>query len=155
MANPPEKLASIHEVSTPPEESYDDFDEEEIAPSSSCGCLWGFHFRALHGRSNIGTQRYLLHQQQEGDQVKENWLLENAKKVREFSEVLAGPKWKNFIRSFSTIYKKRRVQFQYDPQSYALNFDDGGFDRKVEGNSYLQFSNAGYAASPGMNNAKF
>ncbi|CAB4293653.1 unnamed protein product [Prunus armeniaca] len=147
MANPPEKLASIHEVSTPPEESYDDFDEEEIAPSSSCGCLWG--------RSNIGTQRYLLHQQQEGDQIKENWLVENAKKVREFSEVLAGPKWKNFIRSFSTIYKKRRVQFQYDPQSYALNFDDGGFDRKVEGNSYLQFSNAGNAASPGMNNAKF
>ncbi|ONI34533.1 hypothetical protein PRUPE_1G486100 [Prunus persica] len=154
MANPPEKLASIHEVSTPPEESYDDFDEEEIAPSSSCGCLWGFYFRALRGRSNIGTQRYLL-QQQGGDQVKENWLVENAKKVREFSEVLAGPKWKNFIRSFSTIYKKRRVQFQYDLQSYALNFDDGGFDREIEGNSYLHFSNAGYASCPGMNNAKF
>lgn len=153
MANPPEKFASIHEVSSPPEENYDDFDEEEIPPSSSCGCLWGLYFGALCGRSNIGTRRYLL--QQQGDQVKENWLVENAKKVRQFAEVLAGPKWKNFIRSFSKMYKKRRVQFQYDPQSYALNFDYGGFDREIEGSSYFHFLNAGYAASPGMINAKF
>ncbi|KAM0968939.1 hypothetical protein FF2_016986 [Malus domestica] len=145
MANPREKMPSVHEFPSPLE-----VNDEEIDPSFSCGCLW-----ALCGR-RIGARRYLL-QQQEGEQAKESWLVEKVKKAREISEVLAGPKWKNFIRSFSTIYKKRRVQFQYDPQSYALNFDDGNVDREAEGAAaaYHHFSNSGsYVASQGMN-AKF
>ena len=38
------------------------------------------------------------------------------------------PKWKTFIRRLRTCIgneKKRRVTFQYDPVSYALNFDGG------------------------------
>lgn len=149
MANPHENMSSVYDFPSPLEEK-DEYYDEEIDPSSSCGCLWG-----LCGR-RTGAQRYLL-QPQEGDQ--ESWLAEKVKKAREFSEVLAGPKWKNFIRSFSTIYKKKRVQFQYDPQSYALNFDDGNVYREAEGAAaaaYLHFSNGGsYAASQGMNNAKF
>ncbi|KAL5723651.1 hypothetical protein ACHQM5_007025 [Ranunculus cassubicifolius] len=55
-------------------------------------------------------------------------------KVREWSEIMAGPKWKTFIRRFN---KKsgcggggiggggRHGKFQYDPLSYSLNFDEG------------------------------
>ncbi|PIA62129.1 hypothetical protein AQUCO_00200257v1 [Aquilegia coerulea] len=65
-------------------------------------------------------------------------------KVREWSEIMAGPKWKTFIRRFN---KKnggggggggssgggsllsggggKQRKFQYDPLSYSLNFDEG------------------------------
>ncbi|KAF5192762.1 Nhl domain protein [Thalictrum thalictroides] len=61
-------------------------------------------------------------------------------KVREWSEIMAGPKWKTFIRRFN---KKngggssngggsllsggggKQNKFQYDPLSYSLNFDEG------------------------------
>ncbi|KAF8389172.1 hypothetical protein HHK36_025865 [Tetracentron sinense] len=83
-------------------------------------------------RRNSGGGRYLLQQQEE------NWWVKRGKKVKEMSEVLAGPKWKTFIRKFSgySNNKKRKVQFQYDPQSYALNFD-GGVDWEVDDGAHL------------------
>jgi hypothetical protein len=47
--------------------------------------------------------------------------------VKQLSEELGRPKWNKFIRCFGAhgINKKRRTQLQYDPQSYALNCDDG------------------------------
>lgn len=47
------------------------------------------------------------------------------KKVKEVSEMVAGPKWKTFIRKMGGYLKgkKQRNRFQYDPESYALNFD--------------------------------
>ncbi|KAI3781983.1 hypothetical protein L2E82_12012 [Cichorium intybus] len=59
----------------------------------------------------------------------DNWFMKRAKSVKEYSELVAGPKWKNFIRKFSKRPKTRsnaNTPFQYDPQSYALNFNDGG-----------------------------
>ncbi|XP_057420866.1 uncharacterized protein LOC130714906 [Lotus japonicus] len=48
------------------------------------------------------------------------------KKVREWSEILAGPRWKTFIRRLSHHRShKRMTKYQYDPFSYALNFDEG------------------------------
>lgn len=70
------------------------------------------------------------------DQVM-SWLVKKVKKVKKASELLAGPKWKNFIRRFGRSCngiirnKKRRVQFHYDPQSYALNFDNA-IDREAD-----------------------
>ena len=52
-------------------------------------------------------------------------------KVRQVTKVSAEPKWKTFASKFSEFVinknKKDRNKFQYDLESYALNFD-GGFD---------------------------
>ncbi|KAI3759375.1 hypothetical protein L6452_07141 [Arctium lappa] len=49
------------------------------------------------------------------------------KKIREWSEIIAGPRWKTFIRRFkhSKTFGTQSSKFQYDPLSYALNFDQG------------------------------
>ncbi|XXG73277.1 hypothetical protein AAC387_Pa07g2224 [Persea americana] len=47
-------------------------------------------------------------------------------KAREWSEIVAGPKWKTFIRRFRKRGGGRgQGKFQYDPLSYAMNFDEG------------------------------
>ncbi|KAL7221821.1 hypothetical protein ACSBR1_023711 [Camellia fascicularis] len=87
--------------------------------ANGCDCFRLFCFERQ--QSNDGEARHLL--EQEGEH-KETWLVNKLKRVKEASELLAGPKWKNFIRRFSKYFnKKKRTQFQYDPQSYTLNFD--------------------------------
>ena len=57
----------------------------------------------------------------------ESWWSRKLKVLKEISEKIAGPKWKNFIRSFSKKKKvKRDVDFTYDLENYSLNFDEGG-----------------------------
>ncbi|KAA8542647.1 hypothetical protein F0562_023854 [Nyssa sinensis] len=55
--------------------------------------------------------------------------INGVKKLREWSEILAGPRWKTFIRRFNRSKSggggSRHGKFQYDPLSYALNFDEG------------------------------
>ncbi|XP_021595189.2 uncharacterized protein LOC110602070 [Manihot esculenta] len=54
------------------------------------------------------------------------WWKGGWRRMREWSEITAGPKWKMLIRKIS---RKRARQgygkFHYDPWDYALNFDDG------------------------------
>ncbi|GLT63342.1 hypothetical protein SLA2020_359150 [Shorea laevis] len=120
MAIPHEKLASFSENSQL-EDSGDVEDYEEMSTYSSCGCFRGLCFR-------YGTRRYVLRQQRAGEK-EENWLVNKMRQVKQLPEVLGRPKWKKFIRCtfgvHGLINKKRRMQFQYDPRSYALNFDDG------------------------------
>ncbi|KAI3763126.1 hypothetical protein L1987_53576 [Smallanthus sonchifolius] len=49
------------------------------------------------------------------------------KKLREWSEIVAGPRWKTFIRRFNRnkSFGRQSSKFQYDPLGYALNFDEG------------------------------
>ncbi|KAF7819616.1 NHL domain protein [Senna tora] len=59
-----------------------------------------------------------------------NWWRRRWRKLLEWSEIVAGPKWKTFIRRFNNRgrggpYYAKQSSFQYDPSSYALNFDEG------------------------------
>lgn len=75
-------------------------------------------------------------------------------KVREWSELAAGPRWKTFIRRFNRSRSggSRHVavaRYQYDPLSYSLNFDEGqngDFDDESYNNGLRNFSTR-YAAS--------
>ncbi|KAJ9163724.1 hypothetical protein P3X46_023359 [Hevea brasiliensis] len=70
------------------------------------------------------------------------------KKIREWSEIVAGPKWKTFIRRFNRSRSSgngRHGKFQYDPLSYALNFDEGpgqssNFDEEDDYGGFHDFS---------------
>ncbi|KAK9669408.1 hypothetical protein RND81_13G127600 [Saponaria officinalis] len=63
------------------------------------------------------------------------------KKAREWSEIIAGPKWKTFIRRFNKIGSVKTTsvgsgKFQYDAFSYSLNFDEGrGYNGKLDDES--------------------
>ena len=110
-----------------PLENLEDY-EENVHNEHGCGCLWKLWFVR---RDNNSSHWILM--QQEGE-IKETWLKNKAKKVKEISEVLAGPKWKNFIRRFSIygINTKRKPRFHYDPKSYALNFEEGDQQRESD-----------------------
>ncbi|XP_052180833.1 uncharacterized protein LOC127794015 [Diospyros lotus] len=73
------------------------------------------------------------------------------KKVREWSEIVAGPRWKTFIRRFNRNKSGggRHCKFQYDPLSYALNFDEGaGQSGSPEEEYGFRNFSARYAAIP-------
>ncbi|KAL3723176.1 hypothetical protein ACJRO7_035366 [Eucalyptus globulus] len=60
-----------------------------------------------------------------GDMPDDPWWARGWHRVREWSELVAGPRWKTFIRRFNKDRFGRNSQFRYDPLSYALNFDEG------------------------------
>ncbi|WCJ36048.1 hypothetical protein M5689_017270 [Euphorbia peplus] len=106
-------------------------------PSSSSGSAWWDRFRS----SSSSTP-------QSHDDPWWSRGVRTFKKIREWSEIVAGPKWKTFIRRFNRN-KTRHGQFQYDPLSYALNFDEGGqsgeFNEEDDYGGFRDFSSR-YAA---------
>ncbi|KAI3954647.1 hypothetical protein MKW98_019778 [Papaver atlanticum] len=73
------------------------------------------------------------------------------KKIREWSELVAGPKWKTFIRKFNKKGGNQYHQgkkFKYDPLDYARNFDEGRMNGNFDDDfSYPDFSSR-YASIP-------
>ncbi|XVE71574.1 hypothetical protein DITRI_Ditri10aG0162200 [Diplodiscus trichospermus] len=147
MANSEEKPIFMHKMDPPSKhqdfkgEDVDDY-EDEVWDK---GCDWFRLFCLKRRRNNIDETDTLLHQSGEH---RETWWKSKVKKLKEFSEKLAGPKWKNFIRKMSGYCNKRKTQknrFQYDAYSYALNFDDGA---DKEGDDLLQGFSSRFAAPP-------
>ncbi|EOA19718.1 hypothetical protein CARUB_v10003765mg [Capsella rubella] len=109
-------------------------DHEETA--AFCGCGYFRKLCVVRWRRRRGggddDEEARLHHGHRGSLQEErgvvNWGIEKLKGLKEISEKIAGPKWKNFIRSFSHSRKKMRrdVDFTYDLKNYSLNFDDGG-----------------------------
>ncbi|XP_071694653.1 uncharacterized protein [Rutidosis leptorrhynchoides] len=75
--------------------------------------------------------------------------LMHLKKIKEWSELVAGPKWKTFIRRFMKKRSKQTKQsrYQYDPASYSLNFDEGQAC-KEDNDLYFRDFSARYAFVP-------
>ncbi|KAK1436688.1 hypothetical protein QVD17_02470 [Tagetes erecta] len=75
------------------------------------------------------------------------------KKLREWSEIVAGPRWKTFIRRFNRnkSFDRQLSKFQYDPLGYALNFDEGALehaDSETENEYMVRNFSARYASIP-------
>ncbi|KAI4343770.1 hypothetical protein L6164_011079 [Bauhinia variegata] len=79
------------------------------------------------------------------------------KKLREWSEIVAGPRWKTFIRRFNRNRSGgcKHGKCQYDAMSYALNFDEGQNADFEEGDyAGLRNFSTRYAAVPGSISVK-
>ncbi|XP_058112221.1 uncharacterized protein LOC131255494 [Magnolia sinica] len=113
-------------------------------------------FRSDRANSTIGSESAFW-KQSWTDEIEGRWWKGwNAlKKVKEWSEIVAGPRWKTFIRRFNRK-GSRCGKYQYDPLSYALNFDEGhGQNGHLEGeHGYRDFSTRYAAAKSSMDLGK-
>ncbi|XP_061956584.1 uncharacterized protein LOC133678313 [Populus nigra] len=114
--------------------------EETTSNSLITNTRCGFLFPCFSSRrsSSVGLsfwERIKSSPSSNGDDLHPNqWWAKGMrafKKIREWSEVVAGPKWKTFIRRFNRNKNsgsgngRHHGKFQYDPFSYSLNFDEG------------------------------
>ncbi|KAK4804424.1 hypothetical protein SAY86_004241 [Trapa natans] len=128
-------------------------------------CFFCFHncFRSHRPRSSSPRGPSLWERVGSGELDDRWWVrgLRALKKVREWSEIVAGPRWKTFIRRFSRTRggaggpPQRYGRFHYDPLGYSLNFDDGPNSAELEDDEdkpdgFVRNFSARYAVVPGQ-----
>lgn len=132
-----------------------------LLPTARCGC-----FRlSCFGSRRVATVGPSWWERIRASQVHSEgrWWARGVRallQLREWSEIVAGPRWKTFIRRFNRNRSGggggggvRAGKFQYDPLSYAMNFDEGSRqigeleDDIDDFNGYRNFS-ARYASIP-------
>ncbi|XP_056175224.1 uncharacterized protein LOC115678886 [Syzygium oleosum] len=132
----------------------------EYPPSPSAWCFCFPRFRARASRLAAGSSFWERVGSSGGggrrrhDGGGEGWWargLGHLKRLREWSEIAAGPRWKTFIRRFNRK-AHRHGRLNYDPLDYALNFDEGQNgdvdEEGEEGGGFQKFS-ARFASLPG------
>ncbi|GMI97621.1 hypothetical protein HRI_003431400 [Hibiscus trionum] len=100
-----------------------EYEDEVWGQGRGCFNLFCFKWRPFNDADESDA---LLHQR--GEEHTVTWWKSKLNSLKQVSEKIAGPKWKNFIRKMSGYCHKRKCRknkFQYDADSYALNFDDG------------------------------
>ncbi|QHO43512.1 NHL domain protein [Arachis hypogaea] len=129
--------------------SDDNMQEERFNQNRGCNCFCIPCFQRCYRGSP--------HWEGIRSEKKEQWWMRCYKKVREWSEISAGPKWKTFIRRLNyggggrdRPYMKNGG-FRYDPMSYANNFDESAVKNDDDAVAAISFS-ARYASLP--NSAK-
>ncbi|KAL0350985.1 UNVERIFIED_CONTAM: hypothetical protein Sradi_4247700 [Sesamum radiatum] len=107
------------------EDSSDELQEAAFTSRRRRRCCFNFHFPCFRSGESDNWERIST----SGREQHAPWWhkgIEAFKKVREWSELAAGPRWKTFIRRLTkTAGRARPARFQYDALSYSLNFDDG------------------------------
>ncbi|XP_059624725.1 uncharacterized protein LOC132267603 [Cornus florida] len=97
----------------------DEMQEMAFAKRGCCFCIPCFSSERSTG--SLWWERITTAEKEE------KWWAKGLTKMRGWSELVAGPRWKTFIRRFNKNRNSGRSnsKFQYDPLSYALNFDEG------------------------------
>ncbi|KAM7472981.1 hypothetical protein LguiA_011164 [Lonicera macranthoides] len=112
-----------------------DLDDEYEESETFSGCFRLFCFPGRRRKSGEDRRRLVQQQQSNGAEQQRggNWLNKKLNELKEVSEIVAGPKWKNFIRRFGKYWKKKgkTAPFQYDLEGYALNFDGGEEEERL------------------------
>ncbi|GMH04601.1 hypothetical protein Nepgr_006441 [Nepenthes gracilis] len=133
MAAPQRKQDNVYDSSRSSMLRLEEEEEESMQEGddlgNGCGCFSLLFCCGRRPRTGAdGDERRLLQGETAGEpRNRETWLTEMMKSVRETSEMVAGPKWKTFIRKMGADFNRnrRRENIQYDSYDYALNFDDG------------------------------
>lgn len=114
-----------------PEDSNDEIHDASFAGRGCCFCIPCFGTNRAPVAGSVWWERI------GPTELKKNepWWFRGWMKLREWSELAAGPRWKTFIRTFRKnrgcwpgccgCGNSRPPKFQYDPLSYARNFDEG------------------------------
>ncbi|KAF4362433.1 hypothetical protein CsatB_017901 [Cannabis sativa] len=144
-------------------ESFGDGRTNTHFANSRCSCF----FLPCFGSRRSSTGRLVWWERIRAVENDHHWWYRGIrafKKLREWSEIVAGPKWKTFIRRLNRNKSNsgngggaRHGKFQYDPLSYSLNFDDGpGHNCNLEEEEYDGFRDFStrYAAGAGSGQVK-
>ncbi|KAJ0244670.1 hypothetical protein HA466_0192650 [Hirschfeldia incana] len=133
-------------VQTSPMSEMDATDEMHEALFAKRGCCFLMPCLASSSRPSSRGRSVWWQRIRTGDKLEpeERWWIRGWRKMRQWSEVVAGPRWKTFIRRFGRNHcccgggsngggcvaaispnRSEQGKFRYDPLSYSLNFDDG------------------------------
>ncbi|MCL7023914.1 hypothetical protein MKW94_013576 [Papaver nudicaule] len=127
------------------EEEEEEGGDDDFEETFGAGRCFGFDLFCFKSNRHSTRDYGMLQQDGQGgdDQFhsnhESNWFVKRGKKLREISELIAGPKWKTFIRKIGYYcnngknINRKRMNTVYDAHSYALNFDDGNEEKVFDG----------------------